>query len=203
VPDSEQGKSETRRRPDERHQQSKDRAAHVGARGKKAPTLEGLARELPSQDDLIHYTAYVVAESDRGAAVMASARVEQALEDAIRAHLAEPGDGAADTWFKGPNAPFQSFSAKIALGRAIGIYGAKLERSLTLVRKIRNAFAHRMLPLDFSNPAVAAACTKLAPSANPDVLPRIAFSGACLGFADMLRSEALSPHRKDHPPRIK
>lgn len=166
---------------------TKDRSAHEAARGKKKMALSDFSREEPSDEDLQNYTRYLVEESDRGAAVMAAALVEKALEDAIRSRLADPGEGVADSWFKGINAPFQSFSAKITLGRALAIYGEQLEGRLILIKNIRNAFAHRMIPLDFTHPSLSEACRKLSYIQNqPDAQPRVVYGAVCMALAHRL-----------------
>lgn len=185
-------RAETRRQTEKRRQSGKDRTAHENARGERmAISLDDLANELPSDGDLVSYIDYLIGENDRGAAVMATALVERALEDAIRAHLVDPGDGTPNTWFKGPNAPFQTFSAKIALGRALGIYGPETEGKLTGIRKIRNVFAHRMVPIQFSHPVIQNACLKLSSSRKPDGSDaKIMFGALCLALAKSLGGHA-------------
>jgi hypothetical protein len=167
---------------------TKDRSSHDSGRGKKKMTLDDLANQIPSDEDLLSYNQYLVEENDRGAAVMAGALVEKALEDAIRSHLVTPEDGTADTWFSGINAPFRSFAAKIALGRALGMYGPLLETKLNQIRKVRNVFAHRMLPLDFKHPTLVEECLKLSfvedPLGKDD--PKHLFGGICLAVAKTL-----------------
>lgn len=172
---------------------SKDRSGHEAKRGMKKVALQDLASELPTGADLGNYTKYVQTESDRGAAVMAAALVEKALEDVIRAHLAEPEDGSADTWFQGINAPFRTFSAKIALGRALAIYGEHMEARLIIIKNVRNAFAHRMIPLDFSHPTLVEECLKLSPNPeeHKDWSRRVIFSTSCLAVAEVLGKYAI------------
>jgi hypothetical protein len=167
---------------------TKDRRAHEAARGKKKMALSDLSSELPTDDDLANYTAYIAKESDRGAAVMAAALVEKALEEAIRSRLADPGDGIADSWFEGRNAPFRSFAAKIALGRALAIYGEEMEARLTRVKNVRNAFAHRMIPLDFTHPTLVEECRHVThhPPSYEDYSGKIVFGAACMVLAKLL-----------------
>ena len=47
--------------------------------------------------------------------------------------------------------PLRSFAAKITIGHAFGIYDAKVEHDLNIVRTIRNAFAHSKKLLDFDD----------------------------------------------------
>lgn len=192
MPKSDHEKAEIRRQTEARRRVEKDRSGHEANRGKKSMTLDDLAHEFPSEADIARYRELVLAESDRGAVIMASALVERALEEAIRAYLIAPAGGIADGWFKGPNAPFQSFSAKITLGRALGIYGPLLEKSLTGVRRIRNAFAHSMIPLDFSHPTVKAACVKLKGHGELQADARFIFLGVCIALGSRLSEHGQS-----------
>lgn len=136
---------------------NKDRTAHEARRGKKSPTLSDLLTEIPANFSLEQFADDLVAESDRSAAIMASALVEQALYQMLVCSLADWGEATRRAWFEGPNAPFRSFSAKIAFAHAIGILGPTTTELLNTIRNVRNVFAHRVLPLDFTNPAVVAA----------------------------------------------
>ena len=171
---------------------TKDRSAHDARRGVKKVALQDLANELPSDEDLRSYTQYMKSESDRGAAVMAAALVERALEDVIRTYIAAPEDGSADTWFQGHTAPFRTFAAKIALGRALAIYGEHMERRLCIIKNVRNAFAHRMIPLDFSHATLIEECLSLSPhpEKHKDWPRRVIFGASCMSIAQVLGTHA-------------
>jgi hypothetical protein len=77
---------------------------------------------------------------------MMAALVELALKDAIRVRIADPGDNISHQWFDGDNAAFGSFAAKIQLGRALGIYGPVMHGQLTVIKNVRNQFAHCAVP---------------------------------------------------------
>jgi hypothetical protein len=176
----------------------KDRSSHEAARGKKV-SLQDIPRQLPSDHDLKHYFEHIQKESDRGAATMAAALLERALEDAIRKRLHDPGDGTADTWFEGINAPFRTFSAKISLGRALAIYPAEIEGHLIVIKNIRNAFAHGMIPIDFSHPALRRECLKLRARQIPEkewIVPmKDTFANSCIVLARLLgMAEAAQVH---------
>ena len=115
------------------------------SRQAKQPTLAALSRELPTEAELENYFDFTQQESDRGLAIMAGSLVENALRMAIMCRFADPGEAISKGWFEGPSAPFGSFAAKIKLGRALAIYADKMEQQLSLLKDIRNAFAHRNL----------------------------------------------------------
>ncbi len=151
--------------------------------------MDALSKELPSEHDLTSYIDLLSPESDRGAAIMASALLEQTLYVALNSFLVDEGEAARRDWFEGPTAPFRSFSAKIELGFAIGIYGPDTKPRLDVIRNIRNVFAHRSLPLTFEHPTVRAECRKLFDREflpNADEPARTRYCAACLHFADKL-----------------
>ncbi|MCF2513665.1 hypothetical protein LVY65_01100 [Sphingomonas sp. G124] len=151
-------------------------------------TFEDLARMVPSAEILDQYFQHIDHESDRGAAVMVAALVERALENHLRSKLHDPGDGTQDKWFCGINAPFRTFSAKISLGRALEILDADVEAMLVRIKNIRNLFAHGMIPLDFTNPTIAAECSHLVPKpvVGLGIPMRMAFATSCITIARLL-----------------
>ncbi len=136
--------------------EAKDRSAHDAARGKRLKSLADLSREFPSGEDLAGFVDTLAAESsDRTAAIMAAALLEQALYTCINSRLADAGESVRHTWFDAPNAPFGTYSAQIKLGRALGIYGPIMEKTLSTIKDIRNVFAHRSSPIDFNDPTIS------------------------------------------------
>ena len=98
-------------------------------------------------------------QTDRGAAIIGAAVVEESLTEAIRAQFA-PGHQPQDDLLSG-SGPAATFSAKSDLAFALGLIGPKTYRDLTLVRKIRNRFAHELEALSFEDQTVANRCTEL------------------------------------------
>lgn len=152
-------------------------------------TLEDLTNEALAYEQLMltNVRPWVKAESDRGVALMFGAMVERALQTVICTKLKHLTPTETKEWFDGINAPFRSFEAKIKLGRGVMIYDAGVERKLTLIRKIRNVFAHRQLPLDFSHPALEDSRLELLDGLeefNSD--PKQQFAGYCLGAVKSL-----------------
>lgn len=79
-------------------------------------------------------------ESDRAAVVLGAAKLDLLLRQIIeKVLLASPGK--SDDLFDG-DSPLSTFSAKINLAYRLGLIDAALTRSLHLIRKIRNDFAH-------------------------------------------------------------
>jgi len=79
-------------------------------------------------------------ERGRGAVLVGVARVDAALENLLQAALA-PGPAKADGLFL-PERPLGSLGAKVALAHRLGLIDDPVERGLSVLRKLRNAFAH-------------------------------------------------------------
>ena len=79
-------------------------------------------------------------ERGRGAVLVGVARVDAALETLLQATLA-PCLGKADGLFL-PERPLGSLGAKATLAHRLGLIDDQVERGLSVLRKLRNAFAH-------------------------------------------------------------
>lgn len=155
-------------------------------------SLSELTNEFPDTDASSYLKMLLTETDDRGGAIMGSAFIEQCLEVAIRSRIADPGKDIANSWFKGPNAPFSSFSSKIQLGRALAIYGPQMQDQLIAIKDIRNVFAHRALPLDFNHPSLLSAVHKVAPfmrGSKSDKF-RSAFVSGCFVIGSSLIEDA-------------
>ncbi len=190
MPKSSQEKAEVRRQAEANRRGDKDRSAHERGRGKAKTTLSSLSRELPTEDQLVGFIDILAQEpSDRSAAIMAAGLVEQALYVAICSRLADPGDAIRDTWFNGDNSPFGTFAAKIKLDRALAIYADKMEAKLNVIKNVRNVFAHRSTPIDFSHDLLAEEASKLK-TRIAQKGGKMAFCAACLAVARLLIKDA-------------
>ena len=138
-----------------------DRVHHEGKRSVKAPKLSDLNERELSAEDIEKLAASFDEESDRGLALIGAAFAETGLEWAIYRRMPGLGETIGKKTFSGDKAPLGTFSSKIIMGRAMGIYGEETERLLNCLRQIRNQFAHRLIPIDFSTPEVAKACNGL------------------------------------------
>lgn len=178
---------------------AKDRSAHDAARGKKRGKLIDISRELPTEDELSRYAELIAQESDRGSAVMAAAFVENALRVCACSRLANPSPEIVRSWFEDNNAPFATFAAKIKLGRALGIYESQMEKRLTIIKDIRNAFAHASRPLDFSDPAISEAVLQLniSPEKFKGRKDKVVFWSACLAMSKAFIASAFEHGGKE------
>lgn len=196
---SDREKAEIRRQTEARRQSKKDRSAHEASRGKKLVALSSLSREFPTEDELLNFGDILAAEpSDRSAAIMAAGLVEQSLYVAVTSRMADPGPAILNTWFEDANAPFATFAAKIKLGRALGIYGPKMDKMLCRIKDIRNVFAHRSTPITFTNPNIEAAVMKMNPRPMTGSTPvRTRYCAVCLATAKLLIKDAFKQGGKE------
>lgn len=81
-------------------------------------------------------------ESDRAAVVLGAAKLDLALRQVIN-KLLLPTPSTDDELLDG-DAPLASFSARISFAYRAGLIDAGFKRALTIVRKIRNTFAHEV-----------------------------------------------------------
>ena len=79
-------------------------------------------------------------ERGRGAVLVGVARVDAALEHLLQAVMATV-DAKRDGLFL-PERPLGSLGAKVALAHRLGLIDDSVERALSVLRKLRNAFAH-------------------------------------------------------------
>lgn len=100
----------------------------------------------PMRGGLVPATAH--AGTDRHAAIAAAAAVEHALKQAISTHLLPNADLKA-VFDNYPGSPLGSFDARITMAASLGILLAVYEEDLHVIRRIRNLFAHSMLPITF------------------------------------------------------
>lgn len=138
---------------------------------------EALKRQIALIEELEH-------QSDRGAAIVGAAWVEESIAYAIQQVL----EKETKSWERlfGPNAPLSTFSAKIDLARLLGLMTNTIRSDLHIVRDIRNEFAHQIAhrtthdKLSFSSPHIRDKCLALKCVAHETPAePRHAFGRAC------------------------
>lgn len=106
-------------------------------------------------------------QSDRGAALIATAYLEERLVDAIKARL-NRCQAIENKLFKGTG-PLASLSARIDFGFLLGIYDPSAHRILRTIKDIRNRFAHKAEPLNFNTQNIKDLCAKIDISGGIDI----------------------------------
>jgi hypothetical protein len=98
-------------------------------------------------------------ETDRGAAILAAAYLDDRLREAISARFYNRGRTAAE--LLGPNGYLGQYAAKCKIAYCLGLYGKTILSDLTIIGKIRNLFAHSKQLLQFTDPNITDLCDKL------------------------------------------
>jgi hypothetical protein len=124
----------------------------------RRPKLSELSRARPEGSEFDKVFRALETDSDRGAALIAAALLDNTLEDAL-AIVFEINltDSEHHEIFVG-QAPLAGLGAKIRICHALGIYGDITRNDLLVVAHIRNVFAHSPNVIDFTHETVAAAC---------------------------------------------
>jgi hypothetical protein len=112
-------------------------------------------RELARIESEIHR------QTDRSAAIIGSAYVEDALEGLLSAHIVARSNSDLNEVY-GRDGPLGGFSAKTRMAYALGLLGPRTRSDLNLVRKVRNRFAHEFFEhLSFGDKQIAQCCSGL------------------------------------------
>lgn len=120
---------------------------------RQAPSFE-VTKTRPTTEESEAAWKEIREASPRAAAILAVTYVQSAIRFAIQARFVPLSDDELKSLEK-PGAPLSSFSQAIDLGFALGLFGPMIHHDLTIVRVIRNAFAHTMKPLSFDTPDFA------------------------------------------------
>ena len=155
-----------------RHRSRKKDISSVSTDAKAAKrTLRTLGREIPSMDEFDQIDREVHHVHDRAAAILLVAQVDRFLEIAIVSHLFHQ-DEATVAMLVGRDGPLSTFSAKIRLAYAMGFISEEERKDLDLLREVRNAFAHALRPITFTNELIIGhiAAFKCAMGHSPDDL---------------------------------
>jgi mannitol operon repressor len=112
----------------------------------------------PHLKDFTRFLDALNSESDRGAALVSVAMIDDLLEKTIRAFLVDMPE--KDRLLEGFNAPIGSFSARSLTAYALGLISEREYRECERLRKVRNEFAHNV-HRSFDVPKVKDICATL------------------------------------------
>ena len=122
-------------------------------------TSKNLSETHPHLKEFSEFLDEFNKETERGAALLAAALLDEMLRRIIAAYLI-PNEGA-EKLLSGFNAPLGSFSARISAALALGVINEVEAAECGRLRKIRNEFAHGV-KVSFKNPVVVRLCGGLA-----------------------------------------
>lgn len=110
-----------------------------------------------SEINLASFTSQFINESDRAAAVLGAALLDERLKEVFYSRLSEN----QDILLKG-SGPLCTFSSRINLAFALQWVDSDTAHDLEVIRKIRNNFAHNIdNDLSFQTPSIADSCKNL------------------------------------------
>ena len=128
------------------------------------PDLAKLAKELYDTGASLNWLQIflddIAGDNDRSAAITLATLVDDQLGVAIEARLV-PLSNTLRGRIYADRGPLGSFSAKIDMGFALGLYGKQTRSNLHLARRIRNRFAHKFTVSSFENEEIASLCKSL------------------------------------------
>lgn len=133
------------------------------ARSKRGPKKRPIANDEfkaanPHLAKFLPYLDLLGQESDRGRVLISTGFMEEQLKDILLAFMLKDRQ-AADLVTSG-NAPLGTFSARISACYLLGLVSEDEHHDLTLLRRIRNDFAHDM-HTSFETPSVIDRCKLL------------------------------------------
>jgi len=136
---------------------------------------------LSTAEDLAKFVEELKRETDRGLPLVATALIDDLLKETLRAFFCD--DDSAERLLDGTNAPLGSFSSRIETCLALGLIDAFEHSEITLLRKVRNEFAHAKHGMSFGQPRVQGLCSTLrsdlpTDGGYPITEPRFRFTNA-------------------------
>jgi hypothetical protein len=102
------------------------------------------------------FLPYFQKETDRGAALVGAARIDDKLKETLTAFFANRKVGKALL-----DGELGTLSARTKAAFCLGLIGRDEYDECNTIRQIRNAFAHSAKPLEFSDPDIAKQCFNL------------------------------------------
>lgn len=144
--------------------------------------------------EYLNFRLHLDNESDRGCALMAAAFLDELLKDLLKAYLIDDSNSVQQL-FSGTGA-LGTFSSRIELCYLLGLISASTKRDLTIIRKIRNDFAHVMDIIDFNHPPIASRCSSLHNYGFSELPPRKAFNRVAFAIGGLINGARMTVERR-------
>jgi hypothetical protein len=152
----------------------------MASKGRVKPSLHTLSRETLPKSEVNVFWAEITGKNDRACAILCAAMVEQALVIALQTKMRPLTKVESDELFFEQNSPLRMFHSRTELSYAVRVIKKDEKRTIDILRRIRNVFAHALRPITFGHPLVIKECDKLPP----------------IHFADTPETLAVSKHRR-------
>jgi hypothetical protein len=182
----------------------------MASKSTAASRLKKLAKQIPDDAEflrtLLTWQAHNDHAADRAIAIVGAAFVEYALKIAILSRLRPLKKAEVVELFEGESAPLRSFSGRIRLGHAMGIFGQVTRNDLERMRAVRNSFAHASGVLSFDTPEIADLCKGLVLPEKPIFTkmpnagtPKARYVAASWHIAALLRLQLMEEAKPTNP----
>lgn len=156
---------------------------------------------LSTAEDLAKFVDELKRETDRGLPLVAAALIDDRLTETLRSFFCEVPSAAK--LLDDSNAPLGTFSSRAEACYALGLIDTHEYREITLIRKVRNEFAHAKHGTSFQTPRVQGLCSSLQLDLSegedyPTNDPRHRFTHAAVGIVIRLyhRPEWVAQERR-------
>ncbi|NLS13847.1 hypothetical protein HGP28_13195 [Vibrio sp. SM6] len=106
--------------------------------------------------DVLDFRKTLTHESDRAAALMSAAYLDEQLKTLLNRKLVD--DAKVKERILGTSGAIDSFSSRIDLAYLLGLIPKNFRDDLELIRRIRNEFAHTAQKMDFETDAIKSRC---------------------------------------------
>jgi len=132
-----------------------------GSRGRKKASLSNLSRQTLKPEHREEYAKELTGGSDRAAALVVAAEIDSYLIVILQAKFFRLSEDEKDRLVFGQNAPLSNFASRILVAYGLGLIDEAERDDLDRIRRIRNAFAHSVIPLTFDHDLIAKECSQL------------------------------------------
>lgn len=127
----------------------------------KKRSLRDLTLAPLTVDDRAAMFDELLSGTDRSTALVGCSMVDSTLVQALITKFVAIDETALNGPFYSETAPLSSFSSRVKIARAMGIYGAVLHSRIDIIRRICNVFAHSIHSYKFTDEIIAKECSKL------------------------------------------
>jgi mannitol operon repressor len=113
-----------------------------------------MADKTHTDDQISSFLKELNTQTDRGAAIIAAAVLDELLQMVLVARFIELGSERKEALFERTGAPLSNLSARIEVAFAVGVINNQARLMAHFVREVRNSFAHRIEASSFDDPEV-------------------------------------------------
>lgn len=127
-----------------------------------------LLKHLPSPEEMTQHLKDLLNDNDQAVALVGGAYLDATLETLLTSHFRVLPKEDEDRLFNSTTGILSSMAAKARLAYALRFIEKQQYEDIMLITQIRNAFAHTLHRVSFSNPLIKADCDALR-TLNPKV----------------------------------